>query len=193
MKEWPRVEVRNVTELSAWLKTNGGQDSSICLVTAKKGAGEGYIPYGTIVETALAYGWVDSLPRALDARRSMLLLSPRRPGSAWSAPNRERVARLIADGRMTAAGLAKVDAAKADGSWSRLEAAEAGTLPDDLRSAFDGDPEARRGYDAFTQATRRRILENLLAAKRPETRAKRIAAILSGARDGRDPLAWVKR
>jgi uncharacterized protein YdeI (YjbR/CyaY-like superfamily) len=190
MKDWPQVAVANRAELRDWLATNFARMEPVWLISGKKAARDAYLPYADIVEEALCFGWVDSLPRAFDKTHSMLLLSPRRPGSAWSKPNRDRVERLVAAGLMHPAGLAKVMAAKADGSWDFLKAAESGYIPDDLAAALEAVPGARTNYDAFSAAVRRRIAEFLMRAKRPETRAARIGKVVEGARAGRDPLIW---
>lgn len=169
-----RVEVTSRAELRAWLEAHHGRSESIWLVSYKKAAGERYIPYDAIVEEALCFGWVDSLPRKLDALRSMLLLSPRKPGSAWSAINKARVERLAAAGLIAPSGLAKIEAAKADGSWTRLDGVERLEVPADLASALAALPPAADNFAAFPPSTRRGILEWILQAKRPETRAKRI-------------------
>lgn len=192
MRDYSRIEVADRAALRAWLAAHYDQTAPIWLVTAKKGYC-GYIAYADIVEEALCFGWVDSLPRALDATRSMLLLSPRKAGSAWSAPNRERVARLTAAGMMHPAGLAKVAAARADGSWDFLKSAEDGIEPDDLKTALDMNPVARANYDAFSAPVRRRILESLLRAKSSATRTARIDKIIAGARAGVDPLRWQRK
>lgn len=189
MRDYAKVEVPDRAGLRAWLAAHHTQGEPVWLVTAKKG-NEGYIPYPDIVEEALCFGWIDSLPRALDATRSMLLLSPRKPGSAWSKPNRERIARLTEAGLMHEAGLAKVAAARADGSWDFLKTAEAGGVPADLANALDAVPHARSNYDRFTAPTRRRLVEYLIRAKRPETRAARVAKIVEGAKVAIDPLLW---
>jgi len=119
--------------------------------------------------------WVDSLPRTVDDERSRLLVTPRKPGSGWSRINKERVERMTASGLMAPAGLAVAEAARADGSWSALDAVEDLIEPDDLRAALDADPAARANRDAFPRSARRGILEWISTAKRPETRARRIA------------------
>lgn len=192
MAEYVQVEVRSAEALGAWLEAHHGQAESIWLVTFRKGEPD-YLPYAAIVEEALAYGWIDSLPRALDARRTMVRLSPRKAGSAWSAANRARVAQLIAQNRMRPAGLAKVEAAKADGSWDRLKDAEAGVPPPDFAQVLRADAEAEAGFDALTPAARKRLLEALLGAKRAETRARRIAGYVEALRAGVDPTAWRPR
>jgi uncharacterized protein YdeI (YjbR/CyaY-like superfamily) len=170
-----RVEVKSRAEWRAWLEQHHEQAESIWLVTFKKAAGERHVPYEAVVEEALCFGWVDSLPRKLDDERSMLLLSPRKPGSAWSALNKRRAERMIAEGRMHPAGLAKIEAAKADGAWSRLDGVEALAVPDDLGAALAEHGKAAENFQKFPRSARRGILEWILQAKRPETRAKRIA------------------
>lgn len=189
MKDYAQVEVTSRAMLRAWLETHHQQNAPIWLVTFKKAAGERHLPYAAIVEEALCFGWVDSLPRKLDAQRTMLMIAPRKPGSTWSAANRARIAQMTAAGRMTPAGQAKVDAAMADGSWLKLAMAETGEPPADLANALAAVC-AMSGWTGFSLATRKRTIEFVEAAKRPETRAKRIAKIVAGAAAGVDPLVW---
>jgi uncharacterized protein YdeI (YjbR/CyaY-like superfamily) len=170
-----RVEVTSRAGLRAWLEANHARNESVWLVTYKKAAGEAYVPYDAVVEEALCFGWVDSLPRKLDADRSMLLLSPRKPGSAWSAANKARVEALAEAGLLAAPGLAKIEAAKADGAWTRLDGVERLEIPPDLAAALAALPTAAENFAGFPRSVRRGILEWILQAKRPETRAKRIA------------------
>ena len=171
---YEQVEIRSLPEWREWLQANHTRTTGIWLVTHKKSEGPTHVPYDSIVEEALAFGWVDSQPRTLDERRSQLLVTPRKRGSSWSRKNRERVAKLLAERRMTPAGLAVVDAAKEDGSWSRLDAVEDLQEPADLRAALDASPAAREHWDAFPRSTRRAILEWIAAARRDETRRRRI-------------------
>jgi len=170
----PIVEVDSRAAWRDWLLTNHRQSASIWLVTWKKGDPR-HLPYGEIVEEALCFGWVDSLPRKLDDTRSMLLLSPRRPGSAWSRLNKERVERMIAADLMQPAGLRKVDDAKRDGSWNRLDLVETLALPEDLALALAGQPGATENWNAFPRSARRGILEWIDQARKPETRARRVS------------------
>jgi uncharacterized protein YdeI (YjbR/CyaY-like superfamily) len=170
----PRVEVDSREAWRGWLEANHGRTESVWVVTWKKADPERHVPYGALVEEALAFGWIDSLPRKLDEARSMLLMSPRKAGSAWSAANKARVERLTTEGRMAPAGLAAVDRAKADGSWSKLDAVEALEIPDDLARAFGAHPGSRETFEAFPRSVRRGVLEWIEQAKRPETRARRV-------------------
>ena len=157
---------------------------SIWLVHYKKSQGKRHIGYDAIVEEAIAFGWIDSLPRTLDDTRSMLLLSPRKPKSAWSKNNKARVEKLLAEGKMHASGLAKIEAAKRDGSWQKLDHVETLAVPEDLANALEQTQPARAQFDAFSPSSRRAILEWLSNAKTDETRQKRISEIARLAKHG---------
>lgn len=159
----------------AWLEKHHARREGVWLITFKKHTGRSGIDYEAAVEEALCFGWVDSKGRKLDDDRSMLYFSPRKPGSAWSRSNKDRAARLLAADRIAPAGLAKIDAAKKDGSWTRLDSVEALEVPADLATALRAYPDAMRHFSAFPRSAKRRILEWIALAKKPETRAKRIA------------------
>jgi len=157
-----------------WLIANQDRAVGVWLVYYKKGTGLPRVDYDEAVEEALCVGWIDSKPRALDDARSMLYFAPRKAGTGWSRPNKERVARLLAERLMLPAGLSKVEAAKADGSWERLDAVEDLVVPADLSDALRRHGAAHTYWDAFPRSVRRGILEWIQNAKRPETRAKRV-------------------
>jgi uncharacterized protein YdeI (YjbR/CyaY-like superfamily) len=161
-------------EWRAWLEEHHTRKEGVWLVSYKKHTGRPRIEYAESVEEALCFGWVDSKPNKLDDERSLLWFAPRKPGSGWARPNKERVERLLAAGRMAPAGLAKVAAAKADGSWSSLDAVEALEMPPDLAETLAANGEARERWDAFPRSVKRGILEWIQNAKRPETRRKRV-------------------
>jgi uncharacterized protein YdeI (YjbR/CyaY-like superfamily) len=130
------------------------------------------------------------VPRLLDESRSMRLISPRGSKSNWSKVNRGRVEKMSAAGLMTPAGMAHVDAAKVDGRWTALDASEAGNPPDDLVAAFGAHPGAQANFAAFPRSARKAIVEWLLSAKRPETRAKRAEEIARLAADNVRANQW---
>jgi uncharacterized protein YdeI (YjbR/CyaY-like superfamily) len=171
---YQQVEVTSAAELRKWLQANHAKSSGIWLVSFKKAAGEKYLAYEDIVCEALCWGWIDSKGRSLDELRSQLLLTPRKPASKWSRPNKVRVAQLEATGRMAPPGRAVVEAAKASGTWTALDDVENLVEPVELRAALDARPEARKNWDAFPRSTRRATLEWIGAAKRPETRERRV-------------------
>ena len=161
-------------EWRTWLEQNHGRAEGVWLISYKKATGKPRIEYDEAVEEALCYGWIDSKPNKLDAERSLLWFAPRKAGTGWSKPNKERVAKLLAVGIMAPAGLAKITAAQADGSWYALDAVEALEIPSDLDQALAGNPTAWRYFDAFPRSVKRGILEWIATAKRPETRARRV-------------------
>ncbi len=158
----------------AWLAEHHARNEGVWFVGFKKATGKPRIEYNDQVEEALCFGWVDSKTNKLDDERSMLWFAPRKAGSWWSAPNKERVERMITRGLMTEAGLAKVEAAKRDGSWTALDAVEALEVPADLAAALARFPRAGGHFEAFPRSAKRGILEWIAHAKRAETRAKRI-------------------
>ena len=174
MTDFEHVEVRSRAEWRQWLEKHHAQAEPIWLVTYKKAQGELYVPYGDVVEEGLCFGWIDSRTRRLDEARTMLLFSPRRAGSAWSRSNKTRVARLEADGLMREPGRAKIEQAKADGSWSILDDVEDLVSPADLAAALAANAEATRHFEAFTASSKKSLLWWIKSAKRPETRDKRV-------------------
>lgn len=184
LDDLPRVEVRSIDELDAWLAANGAASGSVWIVTYKKGRGP-FVAYADMVDTLLAHGWIDSLPRTLDADRTMHLASPRKAGSAWSAINKAKIARLAAEGLMRPNGLAVVNRAKADGSWAALDGVETLVPPADLAAALVANPEAERHFARFPPSSRRGILEWIAAAKTATTRGKRIAETVAKAAENR--------
>lgn len=190
MKAFQQIEVTTRTQWRAWLAERHPQTDSVWVVTYKVGASRPRVPYDDLVEEALAFGWVDSLPRKLDAERTMLLMSPRKPGSNWSAVNKARIERMTAAGLMHPAGLAKIEQAKADGSWSALDAVDRLEVPADLAAAFHERPGSAEAFAAFPPSTRRGILEWIGNAKRPQTRAARIAETAEKAVRGERANQW---
>lgn len=189
MKDHARVEVASRAELRDWLSKNHKQPDSIWLVTYKK-PDRRHVAYDDIVEEALCHGWVDSLPRTLDAKRAMLRLSPRKPRSAWSKLNKQRVERLITAGLMQAAGLDVVEAAKASGTWDRLNDIEELHVPDDLVAALSTNKLASGYFELFPRSVKRAILEWILNAKKPETRAARISETVGKAAKNMRANQW---
>jgi uncharacterized protein YdeI (YjbR/CyaY-like superfamily) len=169
------VQPETLADWRAWLVANHVHKEGVWLITYKKSSGKPRIDYEEAVEEALCFGWIDSKGNKLDEERTMLWFAPRRPNTGWSALNKRRVEKLITEGRMAAPGLAKIEAAKADGSWWVLDAVEALEIPPDLAAALQANPDAERYFDAFPRSAKRAILVWITSAKRAETRAKRLA------------------
>lgn len=173
-----------------WLEAHHERDRGVWLIIYKKATGKPRLEYDEAVEEALCFGWVDSKPGKLDEERSMLWFAPRKPGSGWSRPNKERVEKMTAAGLMAPAGLTKVEAAKRDGSWHALDAVEALEIPPDLAQALAENETARRYFEAFPRSARRGILEWIANARKPETRAKRVDETVRLAAENKRANQW---
>jgi uncharacterized protein YdeI (YjbR/CyaY-like superfamily) len=173
----PQVQIESRKELRDWLSANADTGSGAWIVAFKKAEPERYLPLSDVVDEALCFGWIDSLPRAKDAARTMLYISPRKSGSNRSRVNKDKVERLIAEGRMTSMGLAVISRSKEDGSWTALDDVDNLVIPKDLQTRFDQSPPSQTNWDAFPRSVKRGALEILLNAKRPATRAAKITEI----------------
>jgi uncharacterized protein YdeI (YjbR/CyaY-like superfamily) len=169
------VELAERSSWRQWLKANHNSSPGAWIVTYKKSSGKRALTYDDIVEEALCFGWIDSKARSVDEERTKLLLTPRRPGSGWSRPNKERIARMEKARKMTAAGRKIIEAAKADGSWTLLDDVENLVVPGDLARAFRKHKGSKTAWESFPRSVKRATLEWIVGAKRPETRAKRVA------------------
>jgi uncharacterized protein YdeI (YjbR/CyaY-like superfamily) len=165
----------------AWLSAHHATSAGVWLVYPRKGTRIPGVSYAEAVEEALCFGWIDSVARPLDGTRWMQRFTPRKAGSAWSRLNQQRVERMIGEGRMTPAGMEKIEVARRDGSWSRLDAVERLEVPADLAAALALDPAAAASFHAFPRSTRKRILGWIQQARRPETRERRIHETVEGA------------
>ncbi len=175
------VHPKSLAEWRQWLEDNHPHTAGVWLVSYKKATGKPRFDFDEAVEEALCFGWIDSKANKLDEERSMVWFTPRKPRTGWSKINKERVAKLIEAGRMSAAGLAKVAAAQKDGSWNALDAVDALEIPSDLEKAFSKNKTARGYFEAFPRSVKRAILVWISSAKKPETRAQRIAETVAKA------------
>ena len=151
--DYPRLEIGSAVELRGWLIANHQISQGIWLVTYKKAAGNRHVPYEEIVCEVLCFGRINGHAKPLDATRSQRLLTPRKPRSKWSGPNKARITELTEAGLMHPAGQAMVDLAKRTGTWTALDDVEALVEPDELRAALDANLDARRHWDAFPPST----------------------------------------
>ncbi|MFE5504083.1 YdeI family protein [Amycolatopsis japonica] len=159
-------------EWRAWLAENAGTEKEVWLVIQHKDSGVPSVRIEEAMEQALCFGWIDGLHRKNDTTSSRLRFTPRNPRSTWSRVNRERAARLIAEGQMTERGQAMIDLAKAKGRWQVVPDGDG--VPEDLRARLDADEAARTHFEKFPPSSKRLILEWILTAKKPETRERRI-------------------
>jgi uncharacterized protein YdeI (YjbR/CyaY-like superfamily) len=183
--DYERVHVETRADWRRWLAANHARSPGAWLVSWRTATGRPAVGYAESVEEALCFGWIDSIARTIDGERSRQLFSPRRPASRWSRSNKERVERLLAAGLMEPAGIAAVERAKASGAWTALDEVERLVVPGDLAAAFAAHPGSAEQWERFPPSARRAILAWILDAKRPETRARRIAETAAEAAAGR--------
>ena len=182
--EHPWVDVDSPDALHAWLAEHHATASGARLRRWKKGRGP-YVAHGELVPVLLCFGWIDTTAVPIDEDRSGLTVTPRRAGSGWSRVNKQHVQRLLAERRMLPAGQAVIDRAQADGSWTLLDDVEDLVEPPELRAALDAEPAARATWDAFPPSARKLHLTWIVTAKRPATRAERVARTVAEAAAGR--------
>jgi len=180
----PAVHVETREAWRSWLEEHHATDTGVWLASWKATTGRPRPSYEESVEEALCFGWIDSKGRALDDERTLLWFAPRRPGSGWSRPNKERIERLERAGRLADAGRRVIERAKQDGSWTLLDAVEDLVVPDDLARAFAERPGARGHWESFPRSAKRSILEWIVQAKRAETRMRRVTETADAAQRG---------
>ncbi len=188
-----RVHPETVAEWREWLIEKHGDTDGVWLVSWRSATGKPRFTYEQAVIEALAVGWVDAVQVRIDDERSMLWFARRKPTSAWSRPNKERIALLEREGRLLPAGRAAIETAKANGAWSMLDDVENLVVPDDLDAAFATVPGSRENWDAFPRSARRGILEWIVQAKTAPTRSKRIAETAEKAGRGERANQWTRK
>jgi uncharacterized protein YdeI (YjbR/CyaY-like superfamily) len=173
-------------DFDAWLGAEHDRAPGLFLLMARKASGIPSITAPEAVEVALCHGWIDGRGNRVDDVWFSVRYTPRRPRSVWSQKNVATVARLVADGRMRPAGLAVVEAAQADGRWDRAYAGSATiTVPDDLAAALAAEPAAAAAFQGLDGTNRYAVLWRVHTAATPQTRAKRVAALVAMLAEGR--------
>ena len=176
----PTLAFESPQSWADWLAEHHETSSGLWLKIAKGGSGTSTVSYPEALECALCFGWIDGQKGRLDDEYWLQRFTPRKPRSRWSKINREKAERLIAEGRMGPAGLREVEAARADGRWeAAYEGQATATVPPDLAAELDRNPAAREFFATLTGANRYAILYRIQDAKRPETRARRIATFVA--------------
>ena len=171
-----------------WLQQNSGNAIGVWLVYYKIKSGKPTVQYSEAVKEALCFGWIDSKVKSLDAESYRQIFTPRKPKSVWSKLNKQYIEELIAEGKMSEAGLEKITVAKQDGSWTSLDLIEAVVIPADLKQALETDDTANSNFAAFNKTTKKNILFWIQTAKRPETRLSRIEKTICAAAQNKNPL-----
>ena len=171
-------------EWRTWLAENHASEKEVWLIHYKKHTGKPGITYEDAVEEALCFGWIDGLLRRLDDERYILRYSPRKKKSIWSELNKERAERMIDQGQMTEAGLAKISEAKKNGEWYREIASE---IPPDLKEALAAKKKALENFEGFSTSLQKRFIWWVDSAKKEETRQKRIQETVDMAEQKKKP------
>ncbi len=184
---------RSLQQWHAWLKANHRSAKNVWLVLHKKSSPGPGIAYAEAVEEALCFGWIDSKPQKKDAHTYLLYFAERKSGSVWSKLNKQRISRLIKDGRMTPAGMKKIEAAKADGTWSTLDPVDSLKIPKELTKALARNKKAQKHFEAFPPGIKKQLVYWVLSAKREETRSVRVKEIVTKAARNERANQWVKK
>ena len=171
----PELLVADEVALREWLAQNHETSPGVRLVLGKKGGSDTTLSWAQAVDELLCYGWIDGQAGPRDEGSWTIRITPRGARSSWSQRNVENVGRLEGEGRMRPAGLAAVEAAKADGRWAAAYAGPGtATVPEDLAAAIAAEPEAQRMFDVLTKTNRFALIHRLGAVKRPQTRERKI-------------------
>ncbi len=158
-----------------WLAANHAKSPGIWIEFARKDSGIASIDHAQALDVALAHGWIDGQAAGVDEVRWLQRFTPRTPRSKWSKINCAKAESLIVSGEMHPAGLAQVEAARADGRWAAAyHSPRSITVPDDLRQRLDASPRAAASFAGLDSRNRYAILYRLQDAKKPETRARRL-------------------
>jgi uncharacterized protein YdeI (YjbR/CyaY-like superfamily) len=185
----PVLSFASAEAFEGWLAAHHASAPGLWLRIAKRGTGVASVSYPEALDVALCFGWIDGQKRAWDEGHWLQRFARRGPRSRWSQVNRGHVARLEAEGRMRPAGRAAVAAAKADGRWDAAYAGQrAAEVPEDLRAALAGRPTAEAAFAALRASERYSVLYRVQDAKRPETRARRIAQFVERLAETGRPL-----
>ncbi|MGH9211326.1 MAG: YdeI/OmpD-associated family protein [Acidimicrobiales bacterium] len=168
-----------------WLEANHDTARGVWVASWRKASARDPVVYEDLVEEAICFGWIDSTVNILDDDRGLQLMTPRKPKSSWTRLNRQRVAALEAQGRMSDAGRRAVEVAKANGWWTIYDPVEDLLEPDDLAASLAASPRARTAWNSFPPSARKQMLWWVISASKPETRTSRIARIVSQAESGR--------
>jgi len=182
----PIHRFKDAAAYDAWLAKHHATSTGIRIELARAGSGIASITAKEAVDVSITWGWIDGQSRSIDASWWHQRFAPRGPKSLWSKVNREKVEVFTKAGRMHPAGLAAVDAAKADGRWAAAyDPPSKATIPDDLAAALDADPEAKAFFATLNTMNRYAFLHRLHTAKKPETRARRLSQFMALLHEGK--------
>lgn len=173
------LSFKTANEFRGWLARNHADSEGIWLRFFKKHSGHPSLTYAEALDQALCYGWIDGRVDPCDEKSWLRKFTPRRPNSGWSRRNTQHAERLISAGAMTRAGLEEVEAAKADGRWQRAyDSPRNAAPPEDFLAELEKNKKAKAFFETLNKANVYSIVYRIQTAKKPETRRKRMKAIL---------------
>lgn len=163
-----------------WLETNHAKSPGIWMRIAKKDGGLTSVNYAEALDVALCHGWIDGQKRPLDEASWLQRFTPRGARSMWSTINKGKAKTLIEGGRMRPSGMAAIESAKADGRWDAAYGpSSTAEVPPELRAALDRSPKAKAFFETLRGANRYALIYRVHTAKKPETKAKRVADFIA--------------
>ena len=169
------LKFQNKDEWRAWLEANHAAQKEAWLAIRKQNATQPGVTYEEAVEEAVCFGWIDGLTKSATSEYYVQRFTPRKRGSVWSVSNQQRVKRLIAQGRMTEAGMARVREAKENGEWeAAIRREDTSSLPEDLIKALERNPAAQANFEKYPASQKKMFLQWIASAKTEQTRQKRI-------------------
>lgn len=190
----PVLHLPDAAAWRAWLTEHHATSPGVWLVLRKKAGRVPAPSYAEALDEALCFGWIDGQMLRRDDDTTLQRWTPRRARSPWSARNVGHIERLEAEGRMTDAGRAEVERAKADGRWDAAYGGQAtAEIPADLAAAIAANPDAQAWFDVLTGTNRFALYYRVTEARRPETRARRIANLVEGLARGEPPFPQKRR
>ncbi|QCO96954.1 hypothetical protein FCN77_03455 [Arthrobacter sp. 24S4-2] len=192
--ELEELLVKDADEWRAWLEQHHATSPGVWLVLHKKGGNATELDYEAALQDALCFGWIDGQSKRRDDESSFQRMTRRGPKSVWSARNVDRIEKLEAAGRMTAAGRAAAEAAKADGRWEAAYSGQASAeLPEDLAAAIAAEPRAQAMFDVLTSVNRYALIYRTNSVKQAATRERKIKGFVEMLARGETPYPQKKR
>ncbi len=164
-------------EWRSWLQKNHVKKDAVWVIFYKKSSGKPTLTWSDAVDEALCFGWIDSTKKTLDHEASIQFFSKRKAKGTWSKINKAKIIRLTEEGLMMPAGLACIERAKENGSWTILDTVEELSIPEDLEKAFKSRPGSKAFFMSLSKSVRKMMLHWIVMAKREETREKRLTEI----------------
>jgi uncharacterized protein YdeI (YjbR/CyaY-like superfamily) len=169
-----KIYIPTTSEWRSWLEKNHAKEKVIWLIYYKKHTGKARVPYNEAVEEALCFGWIDSTIKRIDEERYMQQFTPRNLKSNWSKLNKERVEKLLKQGKMTKAGMRYVDYAKKHGIWDKVEEPQpVFEFSDDLLKLLKANKKAIHFFESLSPSQQKLYKQWVMSAKKPETRLRR--------------------